>query len=94
MQAMLQLGLCYEKGRGIGRSAELALAWYKKAAEADCPPACLQMGRLCETGRLGVARNYRDALRWYRKAADAGDKEAADAVRRLEKSGLLGFLLG
>lgn len=48
-----------------------AVAWWRKAAEQNYHPACVDLAYAYRTGR-GVAKDLGEALKWYKKAADAG----------------------
>ncbi len=65
------LGLCYECGKGVPRSASTAFAWYSKAAAAGFMRAQYLLATLYYKGE-GVAKNYEQAAMWYRKSADNG----------------------
>lgn len=66
-----ELGLAYEKGRGVGQNLKEAEQWYRKAAEKGHAAAQNNLGSLYQDG-IGVRQNYSEALQWYRLAADQG----------------------
>lgn len=45
--------------------------WWRKAAEQNYHPACVDLGFAYKTGR-GVASDFAEAKKWYKKAAEAG----------------------
>jgi uncharacterized protein len=49
-EAQFQLGLAYQYGRGVERSAYEAVRWYRMAANSGDPAAQNNLGFLYETG--------------------------------------------
>ena len=70
--AQLQLGQCYEKGRGIEKNPKEAAKWYRKAAEQGCAIAQTHLS-LCYGGGVGVERDELEEQKWERKAAELGE---------------------
>lgn len=83
VEAMAELGLCYELGCGVEQSDEQALEWYMKAAEAGHLTAKYAVGEAFEEAR-GVPQSDEEACLWYYKAAVEGDEDSRKALRRLE----------
>jgi TPR repeat protein len=83
MEAMAELGLCYELGCGVEQSDEEALEWYTKAAEKGHLVAKFSVGEAFEEAR-GVPQSDEEACLWYYKAAIEGDEDSRKALRRLE----------
>ena len=73
--AQYNLGLLYEKGRGVTPDHQIAFRWYSRAAEGGIPQAQLNLGELYRRG-LGVTKNYQHAVKWYRRAALQGNAAA------------------
>ena len=73
--AMNNLGVLYQNGRGIAQSYDKAREWFQKAADAGNPDAMNNLGELYYYGR-GVARDYTQAREWYEKAAAADNANA------------------
>jgi TPR repeat protein len=48
--AMINLGVCYENGRGVEKNAETAVKWYTKAAELGDSDAMFNLGVCYENG--------------------------------------------
>ncbi|MGN0884149.1 MAG: tetratricopeptide repeat protein [Candidatus Spyradosoma sp.] len=69
------LGGCFSHGNGVLRDAEMAVAWYRKAAENGDVNAQRVLGDCFFNGN-GVLENKEDARYWYRKAAENGDVES------------------
>jgi TPR repeat protein len=82
VEAMAELGLCYELGCGVPQSDENALEWYMKAAERGSLVAKYSVGEAFEEAR-GVPLSLEEACLWYYKAAQDGDDDAKKALRRL-----------
>jgi TPR repeat protein len=83
MEAMAELGLCYELGCGVEQSDQQALDWYIAAAEKGHLTAKYSVGEAYEEAR-GVPQSDEEACLWYYKAALAGDEDSRKALRRLE----------
>ncbi len=70
-EALVPIGLMYEKGDGVALNYAEAVKWYRKAAEkGDCSGENY-LGEMYETGD-GVAKDIAEAVKWYRKAAEKG----------------------
>lgn len=82
MEAMAELGLCYELGCGVEQSDENALEWYTKAANKGHLTAKFSVGEAFEEAR-GVPQSDSEACLWYYKAALEGDEDSRRALRRL-----------
>ena len=65
----------YETGQVVPQNFELAVKWYRAAAEQECAPAQCNLGLCYQTGR-GVEQNRREAVKWFIRAARQGDKTA------------------
>ena len=63
------LGVCYERGRGVAKDEAEAVKWYRKAAEQNYALAQYNLGVCYATGQ-GVAKDEAEAVKWYRKAAE------------------------
>lgn len=73
--AAFGMGMLYERGYGLGRSAPEAASWYRRAAVAGHAGAAYNLGNLYRKGD-GVPRDTAEAVRWWRKAADGGLPQA------------------
>jgi TPR repeat protein len=73
----LNLGYCFDGGRGVRRSRERALFWYRKAASKGDGSAANNIGTVYrDEGRPRLA------ARWFQKAVSLG---ATDALLNLAK---------
>ena len=85
--AQFNLGVMYEKGRGIRQNYITAAKWYKLAAKQGHLYAKNNLGLLYSKG-LGVSQNYKDALELYKSAAEQGFSEAQVNLAVLYAKGL------
>jgi TPR repeat protein len=83
VEAMAELGLCYELGCGVDANDETALDWYMRAANAGHVTAKFSVGEAFEEAR-GVPQSDEEACLWYYKAALAGDEDSRRALQRLQ----------
>ena len=68
LQAMYEVGLKYERGRGTGRNIQKAAEWYTKAAGANHALSMARLGILYVEGN-GVEHNLNKAIELLRNAA-------------------------
>jgi hypothetical protein len=59
----------------VPQNFQLAVKWYRDAAEQECAPAQCNLGLCYQTGR-GVEQNQQEAVKWFIRAARQGDKTA------------------
>jgi len=65
------LGRMYKKGLGVERDHEIAVYWYRKAAEQGHANGQYNLGWMY-TNSLGVEQYHEQAMFWYEKAAEQG----------------------
>ena len=82
VEAMAELGLCYELGCGVEQNDEQALDWYTKAANLGHATSKFSVGEAFEEAR-GVPQSDEEACLWYYRAALVGDEDSKKALRRL-----------
>ena len=85
-RAEYNLGVMYDKGRGVPQDYLEAMKWFRKAAEQNHAKAQYNIGFMYERGQ-GVPQNYHGAMNWYRKAADQGDAAAQTNVGSMYATG-------
>jgi len=73
--AQYNLGVMYNKGRGVPKNFKTAVKWWKLAAEQGNASAQYNLGVMYRKG-LGVPQDYKTAVKWYRLAAEQGDPDA------------------
>ena len=66
--AMVDLGLIYSNGSGIGQDIDKARYWYEKAANANNTLGMFALGVMYDKGQ-GLPQDYTMARVWYEKAA-------------------------
>ena len=77
LEAMCNLGSCYEDGKGgLTKDTFKAVEWYKKAAEAGNARAMCNLGNCYEDGKGGLRKDTSKAVEWYQKAVEAGNARA------------------
>ena len=67
--ASLQLGWCYENGKGVTKNARTAFEWYLKAAAQGSVIAEYNLG-YCYYDGVGVSKNMYEAIKHWKIAAD------------------------
>jgi len=68
--AMNDLGVSYSAGKGVPKNNEMAMKWYRKAADLGLPLGMLNTGGLFE-----IQGDWDQAFHWYKKAAQAGQPD-------------------
>ena len=74
-KAQVNLGVCYEKGKGVPQSDAGAIQWYRKVADPNNDNsgengfaiAQFKLGVMYEYGK-GVEKSDKEAFEWYSKA--------------------------
>jgi hypothetical protein len=79
---LFHLGMMFELGIGVEKSAKQAKAWFKKAAEAGYADAQVALARSLESGESAQAAH------WYAQAAAQGHADAQAALAELHLQGL------
>ncbi len=80
------MGTLYFGGVGVPKNDELAVQWFRKAADQGDAHAQSAIGFLYSSGK-GMPKNDELAAQWFRKAADQGDAHAQSAMGFLYSSG-------
>lgn len=70
-EAQFNLGVLYEKGRGVSQDYAEARKWYLRAAEKGHASSQYNLGVLYGNG-WGVSPDYAEARKWYLRAAENG----------------------
>ena len=73
--AQYNLGLMYEKGKGVPQDDKEAARLWILAAEQGYVDAQYNLGVMYNNGN-GVPQDYEEAVRWYQLAAEQGDAKA------------------
>ncbi len=88
VDAMYQLGVLFQMGRGVPKDHAKAVEWYKKATEQGHMRAQFNLGTMYESG-WGTTPNYLMAYKCYQKAAAQGYDKAESKCKMLLEGGLL-----
>jgi TPR repeat protein len=78
----------YEEGLGVPQDFELAVKWYKLAAQAGDAHAQYNLGAMYDDGRA-IREDDKQALKWYRRAAEQGLAPAQHNLGSLYEQGHL-----
>ena len=73
--AQYNLGVMYEKGKGVEKNLSKAKKWFQFAAEQGLAKAQYSLGLIYGKGK-GVDKNYNKAIKWMTLAADQGNGKA------------------
>ena len=87
-EAMLNLGVMYENGRGVPKDEAEAVRWYRKSADAGDTKAMLNLGRAYENGQ-GVPKDAAEAILWFHKALSSSGLSPADHQLALDRLKIL-----
>jgi hypothetical protein len=83
VQAQFRLGAAYDYGRGVPRDGNMAMQWYRAAADAGDAEAQNSVG-----SGLQAEKKYSEALPWYEKASAQGHALATNNLAYLYDMGL------
>lgn len=75
-QAMNNLGVLYDQGKGSEPDPGRALHWFAQSANAGNTSGMNNYGRFLQQGRGGIPANPEEAARWFDLAARQGQPEA------------------
>lgn len=84
IQAMYILGWAYYTGQEIDIDEDLAISWWRKAADGMYPDADAWIGLSFEQGFSGVNKNQDSANRYYERGIERGSSYSA-ALLGIEK---------
>lgn len=85
--AMMELSLLLEAGRGVRRDPERSAALLREAAVRGQPVACLNLGAAHAAGRAGFRQDWAEAVRWYGRASEAGSGRASFTLALMYRRG-------
>ena len=80
------LGYHYEKGYGVPRDPQRAVALYREAAAAGNADGAFNLGRAYQDG-TSVEANQDEAMKWFRVAAAQGNEPARKAMSDFSQRG-------
>ena len=82
--AQSNLGVVYEKGKGVEQDFKEAFKWYQKAADQGDAKAQNNLGVMYANGQ-GVEQNYVTAYAWWNIAATNGNQKVKKGLSQLAK---------
>ncbi len=74
-EAQNNLGVMYDKGRGVPQDYAEAIRWFRLAATQGYALAQYKLGVMYQDG-TGVVQNYKQGYMWFNLAAAQGDEDA------------------
>lgn len=81
-KAQVVVGMALMTGVGVLKNPELAVVWFKRAADQNYPPGMYQLG-LAQVAGMGTTQDEAAGVALIQKAASAGDPEAKDFLTEL-----------
>ena len=82
--AQFNLGLMYDRGRGVPQNDETAVKWYRLSAEQGHAVAQYNLGVMYDNGK-GVPQDDKTAVKWWTLAAEQGHTLAQQKLNQLTK---------
>ena len=82
--AQYNLGVMYERGRGIAQDDKQAVRWYTLAAQQGFVEAQYNLGLMYGFGR-GVLQDHIRAHMWFNIAAGSGEKDSVKNINIAER---------
>lgn len=81
-KAQVVVGMALMTGVGVLKNPELAVSWFRRAAEQNYPAGMYQLG-LAKVAGMGTAQDEAGGMTLVKKAAAAGDPEAKSFLAEL-----------
>ena len=81
-KAQVVVGMALMTGVGVLKNPELAVSWFKRAADQNYPAGMYQLG-LAKVAGMGTAQDEAGGMALVKKAASAGDPEAKSFLAEL-----------
>jgi uncharacterized protein len=85
--AMYNLAVLYESGRGVEEDLAQSIVWYERALEAGVPDAAFNLGNFHREGQ-GVEQDYQRAIELYEIAAQDGHPGALNNLGGMLLNGM------
>lgn len=76
--SQVNVGYCYDTGKGVRKNAVKALYWYRRAYRRGCSSAAANIGTIWRD-----RQKPKRALYWFRRAAQMGDGRANLEIAKL-----------
>ncbi|EEO27999.1 hypothetical protein OFAG_01152 [Oxalobacter formigenes HOxBLS] len=74
-EVMNHIAYMYHKGLGVEKDQQIAVGWFKKAAELGLAKAQFNLGLSYQKGQ-GASKDIHKAIEWFRKSAEQGYAKA------------------
>lgn len=81
-KAQVVVGMALMTGVGVLKNPELAVSWFRRAADQNYPAGIYQLG-LAKIAGMGTAQDEEAGMALVKKAAIAGDPEAKSFLTEL-----------
>lgn len=81
-KAQVVVGMALMTGVGVLKNPELAVGWFKRAADQNYPAGMYQLG-LAKIAGVGTVQDEAVGMALMQKAANAGDQEAKSFLTEL-----------
>lgn len=81
-RAQVVVGMALMTGVGVLKNPELAVSWFKRAADQNYPAGMYQLG-MAKVAGIGTAQDETGGMALIQKAATAGDPEARSFLTEL-----------
>jgi hypothetical protein len=81
-KAQVVVGMALMTGVGVLKNPDLAVSWFKRAADQNYPAGMYQFG-LAKVAGMGTAQDEAGGMALIKKAASAGDPEAKSFLAEL-----------
>lgn len=81
-KAQVIIGMALMTGVGVLKNPDLAVSWFKRAADQNYPAGMYQLG-LAKVAGMGTAQDEAGGMALVKKAASAGDPEAKSFLLEL-----------
>ncbi|HEX7006672.1 MAG TPA: tetratricopeptide repeat protein [Alphaproteobacteria bacterium] len=79
--AQTNIGEMYLRGEGVEKDRDVAIHWFRRAADRDFPEAQYRLGRLY------MGEDNEEAARWLKAAAEHGHVQALNSLASLYEAG-------
>jgi hypothetical protein len=86
INAQSNLGVMYDKGRGVTQDDKTAVKWWTLAADQGNAIAQSGLGVMYDKGR-GVTQDDKTAVKWYRLAANQGNAQSQSNLGNMYDAG-------
>ena len=81
-KAQVLIGMAFMTGVGINKNPEMAVYWFKRAADQNYPGGMYQLA-LSKLAGLGTPEDEKGGMALMQKSAQAGSQRAADFLTEL-----------